>query len=73
MDLASNGSLRSVFCSNKTSRKAYLQFDDVPVFDFIMPFDPFIGVNHHRQSILFGGALLEDEKEETFTWLLEQF
>ncbi|XP_077219684.1 protein FAR1-RELATED SEQUENCE 5-like [Tasmannia lanceolata] len=33
-----------------------------------MPFAPFTGVNHHRQSTLFGCALLADETEETFTW-----
>ncbi|XP_077245946.1 protein FAR1-RELATED SEQUENCE 5-like [Tasmannia lanceolata] len=38
-----------------------------------MPFAPFTGVNHHRHSALFGCALLADEKEETFTWLFEQW
>ncbi|KAK3003708.1 LOW QUALITY PROTEIN: hypothetical protein RJ639_018263, partial [Escallonia herrerae] len=38
-----------------------------------MPFAPFVGVNHHRQSIVFGVALLEDEMEATFTWLFEHF
>ncbi|XP_023773224.1 protein FAR1-RELATED SEQUENCE 7-like [Lactuca sativa] len=38
-----------------------------------MAFAPFTGVNHHGQSILFGGALLENEKEETFVWLFEHF
>ncbi|XP_023765163.1 protein FAR1-RELATED SEQUENCE 5-like [Lactuca sativa] len=40
---------------------------------FKIPFFPFTGVNHHGQSILFGGALLENEKEETFEWLFEHF
>ncbi|XP_077223960.1 protein FAR1-RELATED SEQUENCE 5-like [Tasmannia lanceolata] len=40
---------------------------------FKMPFAPFTGVNHHRQSTLFGCALLADEREETFTWLFEQW
>uniref|UniRef100_A0A7N0VLE0 SWIM-type domain-containing protein n=2 Tax=Kalanchoe fedtschenkoi TaxID=63787 RepID=A0A7N0VLE0_KALFE len=40
---------------------------------FKMPFSPFVGVNHHRQRVLFGGALLDDETEETFVWLFEQF
>ena len=40
---------------------------------FKMPFAPFIGVNHHAQFILFGGALLENEKEETLEWLFEHF
>jgi hypothetical protein len=35
-----------------------------------MPFVPFTGVNHHKQSILFGCALLWDETEESFVWLL---
>ncbi|XP_021905347.1 protein FAR1-RELATED SEQUENCE 5-like [Carica papaya] len=34
-----------------------------------MPFAPFTGVNHHRQSVLFGCALLADETESTFIWL----
>lgn len=40
---------------------------------FKFPFAPFVGVNHHGQSILIGAALLENEKEETFEWLFEQF
>ncbi|KAF8364795.1 hypothetical protein HHK36_033228 [Tetracentron sinense] len=34
-----------------------------------MPFAPFTGVNHHKQSVLFGCALLADETESTFIWL----
>eukprot|EP00257_Ricinus_communis_P019898 XP_015579009.1 protein FAR1-RELATED SEQUENCE 5-like [Ricinus communis] len=34
-----------------------------------MPFAPFTGVNHHKQSLLFGCALLTDETESTFIWL----
>ena len=36
-----------------------------------MPFVPFIGVNHHHQSIMFGCALLVNETEESYTWLLK--
>ncbi|KAK6803066.1 hypothetical protein RDI58_000850 [Solanum bulbocastanum] len=35
-----------------------------------MPIVPFTGVNNHYQSILFGCALLWDETQETFEWLL---
>ncbi|XP_074574037.1 protein FAR1-RELATED SEQUENCE 5-like [Curcuma longa] len=80
MDLHSDGSLRNVFWADGRSRASYYTFGDVLVFDvtyrtnkFKMPFAPFVGVNHHYQSILFGGALLEDEKEETFVWLFTQF
>ncbi|WOH08468.1 hypothetical protein DCAR_0727909 [Daucus carota subsp. sativus] len=38
-----------------------------------MPFAPFTGVNHHRQSILFSCALVSDEREETFVWLFRQW
>lgn len=58
------------------SRIAYNCFSDVISFDttyqvnqYKMPFAPFIGVNHHRQSVLFGCALLADETESTFIWL----
>ncbi|XP_023748884.1 protein FAR1-RELATED SEQUENCE 5-like [Lactuca sativa] len=80
VDLFDDGSPRNVFWADGRSRDAYTKFGDVVVFDvtymtnkFKMPFAPFIGVNHHGQSILFGGALLENEKEETFCWLFEHF
>ena len=60
------------------SRLMYQHFGDVVTFDstyrtnrYNMPFVPFTGVNHHYQSILFGFALLRDETEETFVWVLE--
>ncbi|XP_077232515.1 protein FAR1-RELATED SEQUENCE 5-like [Tasmannia lanceolata] len=80
MELDINGNLRSMFWADSRARDAYLTFNDVIVFDvtyrtnkFRMPFAPFTGVNHHRQSILFGCALLADETEETFTWLFDQW
>ncbi|XP_077223495.1 protein FAR1-RELATED SEQUENCE 5-like [Tasmannia lanceolata] len=69
-----------MFWADSRARDAYLTFSDVIVFDvmyrtnrFRMPFAPFTGVNHHRQSTLFGCALIADETEETFTWLFEQW
>ncbi|CAI9275452.1 unnamed protein product [Lactuca saligna] len=80
VDLFEDGSPKNVFWADGRSREAYTKFGDVVVFDvtymtnkFKMPFAPFVGVNHHGQSILFGGALLENEKEETFRWLFEHF
>lgn len=65
-----------VFWCDARARKSYKKISDVIVFDvtyktnsFSMPFAPFTGVNHHRQSTLFGCALLSDEREETFVWL----
>nr|KAJ0192343.1 hypothetical protein LSAT_V11C800419870 [Lactuca sativa]KAJ0210957.1 hypothetical protein LSAT_V11C400218080 [Lactuca sativa] len=80
VDLSDDGYPRNIFWADGRSRDAYTKFRDVVVFDvtymtnkFKMPFAPFTGVNHHGQSILFGGALLENEKEETFEWLFKHF
>jgi hypothetical protein len=69
--------LSSVFWVDTRSRIAYNCFSDVVAFDttyqvnqYKMPFAPFTGVNHHKQSVLFGCALLADETESTFIWLL---
>ncbi|KAF5457988.1 hypothetical protein F2P56_022056 [Juglans regia] len=36
-----------------------------------MPFAPFVGVNHHGQSILLGAGLISSEDTNTFTWLFQ--
>jgi hypothetical protein len=35
-----------------------------------MSFIPITGVNHHYQNILFGFALIRDEKETSYKWVL---
>lgn len=30
-------------------------------------------VNHHNNTIVFGDAIMTNETEETYVWLLEQF
>lgn len=71
------GHLANYFWVDARSTIAYKNFGDVVLFDptywtnkYKMPFVPFIRVNNHYQSILFGCALLWDETEETFMWLL---
>ena len=66
------------FWVDARSRLSYQYFGDVITFDttyrtnkYSMPFAPFTGVNHHKQSILFGCALLQDESEPSFIWLFE--
>ncbi|XP_074342290.1 protein FAR1-RELATED SEQUENCE 5-like [Apium graveolens] len=73
-------SYRSIFWRDSRARKSYMKFHDVIVFDvtykinnFSMSFAPLTGVNQHRQSILFGCALLSNEQEETFSWLFTQW
>ncbi|KAH7685553.1 FHY3/FAR1 family protein [Dioscorea alata] len=77
MELDEFGQTRCVFWADGRSRAAYSEFGDV-VFDttyqtnrFCFPFTPFVGVNHHKQSILFGCALMADEKEKSFLWVFQ--
>ncbi|XP_076916339.1 protein FAR1-RELATED SEQUENCE 5-like [Bidens hawaiensis] len=80
VDLFEYGSPINIFWADGRSRDSYIKFAYVVVFDvtymtnkFMMLFAPFVGVNHHRQSILFASALLENEKQETFEWLFQNF
>ncbi|KAK9714857.1 hypothetical protein RND81_06G125400 [Saponaria officinalis] len=41
--------------------------------DYSMVFTPFTGVDNHRRSVTFCGALLFRENEESFTWLFRRF
>ncbi|XP_042396864.1 protein FAR1-RELATED SEQUENCE 12-like [Zingiber officinale] len=59
-------------------RADYANFGDVVCFDTTYrknnegrPIALFVGVNHHKQSILFGAALLYDETSLTFEWLFD--
>ncbi|KAH1257659.1 Protein FAR1-RELATED SEQUENCE 5 [Glycine max] len=54
-------------------------FGDVLAFDatykknkYLCPFVVFSGMNHHNQTIVFAPAIVTDETEETYVWLLEQ-
>ncbi|XP_077251959.1 protein FAR1-RELATED SEQUENCE 5-like [Tasmannia lanceolata] len=79
MELDTDGTFRSMFWGDARARDAYMTFNDVIVFyvtyktnRLSLPFAPFTGVNHHRQSTLFESALLADETDETFCWVFEQ-
>ncbi|XP_041017868.1 protein FAR-RED IMPAIRED RESPONSE 1-like [Juglans microcarpa x Juglans regia] len=78
MDLDDDGRLRNVFWAEPRSRAAYQYFGDVVTFDttyltnrYGMPSAPFVGVNHHGQSILLGANLISSEDTETFVWLFK--
>ncbi|XP_078150381.1 protein FAR1-RELATED SEQUENCE 5-like [Carex rostrata] len=75
-----DGVVKNIFWVDGRGRRAYKEFGDVVTFDttyqtnkYNMPFAPFIGVNHHRQSILFGMALLKCEMADNFCWLFKTF
>ncbi|XP_040991008.1 protein FAR1-RELATED SEQUENCE 5-like [Juglans microcarpa x Juglans regia] len=80
MDLDDEGRLRNVFWAEARSRAAYEYFGDIVTFDttyltnrYGMPFAPFVGVNHHGQSILLGAGLLSNEDTKTFVWLFRMW
>ncbi|XP_058198431.1 protein FAR1-RELATED SEQUENCE 5-like [Rhododendron vialii] len=61
------------FWADATSRQSYQYFGDVVAFDtmytinrYSMIFAPILGVNHHRQTMLFGCGLLSDESSDSF-------
>ncbi|KAF5447923.1 hypothetical protein F2P56_033438 [Juglans regia] len=78
MDLNEEQQLRNLFWVDAKSRHDYISFNDVVSFDtsYIksndkFPFAPFVGVNHHSQSMLLGCALVADESKTTFVWLMK--
>ncbi|XP_039116295.1 protein FAR1-RELATED SEQUENCE 5-like [Dioscorea cayenensis subsp. rotundata] len=80
MQLDVNGQLTNFFWADGRSIVDYSYFGDVVSFDttyrlsnFDIPFAPFLGVNHHKQPVLFGSALLLDESIESFIWLFKTF
>ncbi|XP_042962627.1 protein FAR1-RELATED SEQUENCE 5-like [Carya illinoinensis] len=78
MDIDDNRKLKNVFWADPCSRATYQYFGDVVTFDttylknrYGMPFAPFVGVNHHGQSILLGANLISSKDTETFVWLFD--
>ncbi|XP_030970696.1 protein FAR1-RELATED SEQUENCE 5-like [Quercus lobata] len=58
----------------------YSHFGDVIMFNTTYstnrdarPLGVFLGLNHHRETVIFGGALLYGETIESFVWLFETF
>ncbi|KAL2487098.1 Protein FAR1-RELATED SEQUENCE 5 [Abeliophyllum distichum] len=68
------------FWADCESRRSYAYFGDVVVFDttyntnrYSMVFGPFVGVNHHGQTVIFRCGLLSDETTESFVLLFTKF
>jgi zinc finger SWIM domain-containing protein 3 len=74
------GKITNFFWANGQSIMDYKCFGDVVSFDttfhtnkFEMPFAPLLGTSHHKQTIIFGAALMFDETIPSFIWLFETF
>ena len=75
-----DGRIANFFWADGQSIMDYACFGDAVSFDttfktnkFEMPFAPILGTNHHKQTIIFGAALIFNETIESFVWLFETF
>ncbi|KAK9750142.1 hypothetical protein RND81_02G176300 [Saponaria officinalis] len=66
-----------VFWTDAHGKSAYLGFGDGVSFDptygtnkYCMVFTPFTGIDNQKKSVTFACALLSNEDEESFVWLL---
>lgn len=74
------GRMTNFFWRDGRSRIDYDCFGDVVVFDSTYRLNrqnlicaPFVGVNHHWQTAIYGCALLADESLSSFVWLFKSF
>lgn len=72
--------LKNIFWSDAQSQMGYQVFGDVVVFDstyrvnsYNLPFVPFVGVNHHRSTVVFGCGIILGESVSSYEWLLKAF
>ncbi|XP_042457631.1 protein FAR-RED IMPAIRED RESPONSE 1-like [Zingiber officinale] len=80
IDVDEDSRIRNIFWADARCRAACDSFSDVVTFDttyltnsYDMPFAPFVGVNHHGESILLGCGLISKEDSETFIWLFKSW
>ncbi|XP_074318182.1 protein FAR-RED IMPAIRED RESPONSE 1-like [Silene latifolia] len=76
----SNGSLSKAIWADGIARRNYSVFGDGVSFDptyttnkYDMTFTPFSGVDHHKRSVTFCGALVAHEDTESFQWVFSRF
>ncbi|KAL3523105.1 hypothetical protein ACH5RR_015939 [Cinchona calisaya] len=72
--------ITNIFWLDAKMRADYANFGDVVCFDTTYrknneghPIALFVGVNHHKQTVIFGVALLYDKISLTFEWLFDTF
>lgn len=75
-----DGRIANFFWADGQSIMDYKCFGDAVSFDttfqtnkFEMPFALILGTNHHKQTIIFGCALIFNETIESLVWLFETF
>lgn len=80
VQLDADEKIANVFWADPRMIINYCHFGDVVSFETkfrsnkeLRPFASFLGFNHHRETIVFGAALLYDETTASFQWLFETF
>ncbi|RLM75154.1 hypothetical protein C2845_PM15G08940 [Panicum miliaceum] len=75
-----DGHLNGLFWSDSQSLLDYEAFGDVVIFDstyrtnrYNMPFVPFVGLNHHRSTVIFDCGIISHETSEAYEWMLRTF
>nr|CAD1818216.1 unnamed protein product [Ananas comosus var. bracteatus] len=75
-----SGQVANFFWAEGHAIVDYAYFGDVVSFDTTfqtnkceIPFAPLLGINHQKQTIVFGAALLFDETADSFVWLFKTF
>ncbi|KAJ6802169.1 protein FAR1-RELATED SEQUENCE 5-like [Iris pallida] len=75
-----DNSMINFFWADAKSVMDFNYFGDVVCLDttyrlygYGRPFALFFGVNHHKQTVVFGSALLYDESTNSLKWLFETF
>ncbi|KAK4437431.1 protein FAR-RED ELONGATED HYPOCOTYL 3 [Sesamum alatum] len=78
VDVGEDQRLKNLLWIDAKSRHDYPNFSDVVSFDtsyvrnkYKMPLALFVGVNQHYQFMLLGCALVSDESEATFSWVMQ--
>ncbi|XP_074291360.1 protein FAR-RED IMPAIRED RESPONSE 1-like [Silene latifolia] len=79
-DVDSDGSLSKAIWANGIARRNYSVFGDAVSFDptystnkYDIAFTPFTGVDHHKRSVTFCGALVAHEDADSFKWVFTHF
>lgn len=75
-----DGNLTNFLWADSKSIMDFVHFGDVVCLDsgyawqgYGRPLALFTGLNHHKQTVIFGAALLYDESTEAFRWLFDTF
>ncbi|XP_074265871.1 protein FAR1-RELATED SEQUENCE 3-like [Silene latifolia] len=79
-DVDSDGSLSKAIWADGIARRNYSVFGDAMSFDptystnkYDMSFTPFTGVDNHKRSVTFCGALVAHEDADSFKWVFTRF